>query len=144
MGELPAEKNKPLTKFGEFELLKAGAILGLPAIHVMEEIFESRIWRAGSSVHRWVCDRPLRVWTVSIYDLYGVWNWREQVFSRKYPKNRYPVFADRRDPEYFQMVSAGSAAGHRDPHAAYRRFRLLSAIGHLLFRGNILRGTFLL
>ena len=41
MGELPAEKKKPLTKFGEFELLKAGAILGLPAIHVMEEILEA-------------------------------------------------------------------------------------------------------
>ena len=41
MGELPAEKKKPLTRFGEFELLKAGAILGLPAIHVMEEIIEA-------------------------------------------------------------------------------------------------------
>ena len=40
MGELPAQNKKPLTRFGEFELLKAGAILGLPAIHVMEEILE--------------------------------------------------------------------------------------------------------
>ena len=40
MGELPAQNKKPLTRFGEFDLLKAGAILGLPAIHVMEEILE--------------------------------------------------------------------------------------------------------
>ena len=30
------EKKKPLTRFGEFELLKAIAILGLPAVHLME------------------------------------------------------------------------------------------------------------
>lgn len=34
------ETGKPLTRFGEFELLKAIAIIGLPAIHVMEEIME--------------------------------------------------------------------------------------------------------
>ena len=33
-------KKKPLTRFGEFELLKAIAILGLPAVHVMEEAIE--------------------------------------------------------------------------------------------------------
>jgi len=31
---------KPLTRFGEFELLKAIAIMGLPAVHVMEEAIE--------------------------------------------------------------------------------------------------------
>ena len=35
------ETKKPLTRFGEFELLKAAAIIGLPAIHVMEEILEA-------------------------------------------------------------------------------------------------------
>ena len=34
------EKKKPLTRFGEFELLKAIAILGLPAVHLMEESME--------------------------------------------------------------------------------------------------------
>ncbi|MCR5587042.1 MAG: hypothetical protein K6F77_05875 [Lachnospiraceae bacterium] len=33
-------KKKPLVRFGEFELLKALAILGLPAVHVMEEAME--------------------------------------------------------------------------------------------------------
>ena len=40
MEEPSVEKKKPLTRFGEFELLKAIAIIGLPAIHVMEEILE--------------------------------------------------------------------------------------------------------
>ena len=31
---------KPFTRFGEFELLKAIAILGLPAVHLMEEAME--------------------------------------------------------------------------------------------------------
>ena len=35
-----AVKKKPLTRFGEFELLKAIAILGLPAVHLMEEAME--------------------------------------------------------------------------------------------------------
>lgn len=35
-----AEQKKPLTRFGEIELLKAIAILGLPAVHVMEEAIE--------------------------------------------------------------------------------------------------------
>ena len=35
-----AVKKKPLTRFGEFELLKAIAIIGLPAVHVMEEAME--------------------------------------------------------------------------------------------------------
>ena len=34
------EAKKPLTRFGEFELLKAIAILGLPAVHLMEEAIE--------------------------------------------------------------------------------------------------------
>lgn len=34
-------EKKPLTRFGEFELLKAMAILGLPLIHVMEEALEA-------------------------------------------------------------------------------------------------------
>lgn len=34
------EKKKPLTRFGEFEFLKAMAIIGLPLIHVMEEAIE--------------------------------------------------------------------------------------------------------
>ena len=33
-------RKKPLTRFGEFELLKAIAIIGLPAVHVMEEAME--------------------------------------------------------------------------------------------------------
>lgn len=35
------EKKKPLTRFGEFEFLKAMAIIGLPLIHVMEEALEA-------------------------------------------------------------------------------------------------------
>ena len=31
----------PLTRFGEFEFLKALAILGLPLVHVMEEALEA-------------------------------------------------------------------------------------------------------
>ena len=38
--EAKAAKKKPLTRFGEFELLKALAILGLPAVHLMEEALE--------------------------------------------------------------------------------------------------------
>ena len=34
------QKKKPLTRFGEFELLKAIAIIGLPAVHLMEESLE--------------------------------------------------------------------------------------------------------
>ena len=34
------ECKTPLTRFGEFELLKAIAIIGLPAIHLMEEAIE--------------------------------------------------------------------------------------------------------
>lgn len=34
------ETKKPLTRFGEFEFLKALAIMGLPLIHVMEEAIE--------------------------------------------------------------------------------------------------------
>ena len=30
-------EKKPLTRFGEFEFLKALAIIGLPLIHVMEQ-----------------------------------------------------------------------------------------------------------
>ena len=37
MDSQTAVKKKPLTRFGEFELLKAIAILGLPAVHIMEE-----------------------------------------------------------------------------------------------------------
>lgn len=37
------EQKKPLTRFGEFELLKALAILGLPLVHMMEETIESNI-----------------------------------------------------------------------------------------------------
>ena len=40
MGTEVVEKKPPLTRFGEFELLKAIAILGLPAVHVMEEAIE--------------------------------------------------------------------------------------------------------
>ena len=36
-----AAKKKPLTRFGEFELLKAIAIMGLPAVHIMEEALEA-------------------------------------------------------------------------------------------------------
>ena len=35
-----AKTKKPLTRFGEFELLKAIAIMGLPAVHLMEEAME--------------------------------------------------------------------------------------------------------
>lgn len=34
-------RKKPLTRFGEFELLKAIAIMGLPAVHLMEEALEA-------------------------------------------------------------------------------------------------------
>ncbi len=41
MSEAPAAvQKKPLTRFGEFELLKAIAIIGLPAVHLMEEAME--------------------------------------------------------------------------------------------------------
>ena len=40
MEEVAIEKKKPLTRFGEIELLKAIAILGLPAVHLMEEALE--------------------------------------------------------------------------------------------------------
>ena len=40
MSSAVAEQKKPLTRFGEIELLKAIAILGLPAVHVMEEAIE--------------------------------------------------------------------------------------------------------
>jgi len=41
MSEAPvAASKKPLTRFGEFDLLKALAILGLPAVHLMEEAME--------------------------------------------------------------------------------------------------------
>ena len=40
MEESSMKNKKPLTRFGEFDVLKAIAILGLPAIHVMEEIME--------------------------------------------------------------------------------------------------------
>ncbi len=37
------EKKQPLVRFGEFELLKALAILGLPLVHVMEEAMEANM-----------------------------------------------------------------------------------------------------
>ena len=40
-------RKKPLTHFGEFELLKAIAILGLPAVHIMEEAIEAGYAGAG-------------------------------------------------------------------------------------------------
>ena len=41
MSEAPSvARKKPLTRFGEFELLKAIAIIGLPAVHLMEEAIE--------------------------------------------------------------------------------------------------------
>ena len=42
-----SEGKKPLTRFGEFELLKAIAIIGLPMIHVMEEILEAGFGSPG-------------------------------------------------------------------------------------------------
>ncbi len=42
-------QKKPLTRFGEFELLKAMAILGLPAVHLMEEAVEYGYASAGLS-----------------------------------------------------------------------------------------------
>ena len=49
------ENKKPLVRFGEFELLKAIAILGLPAIHLMEEALEGGyaspgLMRFGSAI----------------------------------------------------------------------------------------------
>lgn len=41
------EKKKPLHRFGEFELLKAVAILGLPAVHLMEEAMEADLIAPG-------------------------------------------------------------------------------------------------
>ena len=42
-----AEQKKPLTRFGEFDLLKALAIMGLPAVHVMEEALEGNFSSPG-------------------------------------------------------------------------------------------------
>ena len=41
------EKKKPLTRFGEFEFLKAMAIVGLPLIHLMEEAIEAGMASSG-------------------------------------------------------------------------------------------------
>lgn len=41
MSEEVVQQKKPLTRFGEFEFLKALAIMGLPAVHVMEEALEA-------------------------------------------------------------------------------------------------------
>ena len=38
--KVQCEAKKPITRFGEFGLLKAIAILGLPAVHLMEEAIE--------------------------------------------------------------------------------------------------------
>ena len=43
MENTAANSKKPLTRFGEFELLKAIAIIGLPTVHVMEEAMEAGI-----------------------------------------------------------------------------------------------------
>ena len=43
MESTAANSKKPLTRFGEFELLKAIAIIGLPTVHVMEEAMEAGI-----------------------------------------------------------------------------------------------------
>ena len=40
MEEQTKAQKKPLTRFGEFELLKAIAIMGLPTVHIMEEAME--------------------------------------------------------------------------------------------------------
>lgn len=40
-------KKKPLTRFGEFELMKAIAILGLPAVHLMEEAISGELATDG-------------------------------------------------------------------------------------------------
>lgn len=40
-------KKKPLTRFGEFDFLKAAAILGLPAVHLLEEAMEGGYASAG-------------------------------------------------------------------------------------------------
>lgn len=40
-------EKKPLTRFGEFELLKAMAIIGLPLVHVMEEMIEEGFASSG-------------------------------------------------------------------------------------------------
>ncbi len=42
-----AVRKKPLTRFGEFELLKAIAIIGLPAVHLMEESLEKGFANPG-------------------------------------------------------------------------------------------------
>ena len=42
-----SDNRKPLTRFGEFELLKAIAILGLPTVHVMEEAMEAGLASPG-------------------------------------------------------------------------------------------------
>ncbi|GEM_PF-361669 len=42
-GSTPAEGKKPLTRFGEFEFLKALAIIGLPLVHVMEEAMDANL-----------------------------------------------------------------------------------------------------
>ncbi|MCR5624477.1 MAG: hypothetical protein K6G11_04445 [Lachnospiraceae bacterium] len=47
MGEQGADKKKPLVRFGEFDLLKAMAILGLPAVHIMEEAMEAGVATKG-------------------------------------------------------------------------------------------------
>lgn len=47
MEEKAAVRKQPLTRFGEFELLKALAIVGLPLVHVMEEAVEAKYASAG-------------------------------------------------------------------------------------------------
>jgi len=42
-GNAPEESRKPLTRFGEFEFLKALAIIGLPLVHVMEEAMDANL-----------------------------------------------------------------------------------------------------
>ncbi|MBP3799784.1 MAG: hypothetical protein ILA19_02255 [Bacilli bacterium] len=45
--KVKSESKKPFIRFGEFELLKAIAIIGLPAVHLMEESLEGGYASAG-------------------------------------------------------------------------------------------------
>lgn len=47
MNNNAATAKKPLTRFGEFDLLKAIAIIGLPTVHIMEEAIEAELASTG-------------------------------------------------------------------------------------------------
>lgn len=74
---------KRVHKFGEFDLLKAIAILGLPAVHLLEEgVFVRFLFRWSFKVgvsHNGV----VHTWTFHLHDLHGLlYGWHTQ-FTEK-------------------------------------------------------------